>query len=108
MVLQSKGITDASMKDIAGLTNLTSLYVGNSGITDAGLKELAGLRHLALIDLYMTRVTDAGLENFAAPENLKSLTLGRLADHRRLCQVSGGTRKPATCTLHVAFPSMTR
>ena len=34
-------------------------------VTDAGLKELAGLKQLQVLDLAHTRVTDAGLKELA-------------------------------------------
>jgi hypothetical protein len=39
---------------------LQSLRLNNTRITDAGLKELAGLKQLQELDLDNTRVTDKG------------------------------------------------
>jgi internalin A len=44
-------------------------------ITDAGLKELAGLNNLQWLDLTGTRITDAGLKELAGLKNLQWLTL---------------------------------
>ena len=44
-------------------------------MTDAGLKELAGLKSLQSLRLGRTQVTDAGLKELARLKNLQSLTL---------------------------------
>jgi internalin A len=46
-------------------------------ITDAGLKELAGLKNLQWLDLSSTKITDAGLKELAALKNLQTLDLWR-------------------------------
>jgi hypothetical protein len=38
------------------------LHLGSTQITDAGLKELAGLKSLHSLELFNTPVTDAGLK----------------------------------------------
>jgi internalin A len=41
-------------------------------ITDAGLKELAGLKNLQWLDLCLdTKITDAGLKELAGLKNLR-------------------------------------
>jgi len=69
-------VTDAGLKELATLTNLTTLYLGGTDVTDAGLKELAALKNLTTLDLFNTKVTDAGLKELAALKNLTSLYLG--------------------------------
>ena len=44
-------------------------------MTDAGLKELAALKNLTTLDLSETRVTGAGLKELAALKNLTTLNL---------------------------------
>ena len=38
--LRDTKVTDAGLKELAGLKNLTTLVLPNTGVTDAGLKEL--------------------------------------------------------------------
>ena len=53
-------ITDAGLKEVTKLQNLTELYLGGTKITDAGLKEVAKLRNLTNLSLTDTKITDAG------------------------------------------------
>jgi internalin A len=39
-------------------------------VTDAGLKELVSLKNLTQLDLWSTKVTDAGLKELAPVKNL--------------------------------------
>jgi hypothetical protein len=58
-------ITDAGLKELAGLKNLQTLHLNGTEITDAGLKELAGLKSLQVLSFLETggtNVTDAGVE----------------------------------------------
>lgn len=50
-------MTDAGLKELAPLTNLTTLRLHNTKVTDAGLKELAALTNLTELDLEGSRVT---------------------------------------------------
>ena len=54
-------MTDAGLKELAGLKSLQALNLGDTQVTDAGLKELAGLKSLQLLDLDDTKVTEAGV-----------------------------------------------
>ena len=45
-------------------------------MTDAGLKELAGLKSLQMLNLDSTKVTDAGLKELAGLKSLQTLNLG--------------------------------
>ena len=54
-------VTDAGLKELAGLKSLRALYLAGTQVTDAGLKGLAGRKALQTIDLRGTKVTDAGL-----------------------------------------------
>jgi len=62
---QGTKITDADLKELAGMKRLQVLNLSDSKITDAGLKELAGMKHLEALNLLYTKVTDAGLEELA-------------------------------------------
>ena len=46
-----EGVTDAGLKELVHLPNLTSLGLKFTGITDAGLKELAPLISLKELNL---------------------------------------------------------
>ena len=58
----SKKVTDADLKELAALKNLTTLDLIGTEVTDAGLKELATLKNLTTLNLGFTKVTDAGLK----------------------------------------------
>ena len=61
--MHSTGVTDAGLKELATLKNLTTLDLSNTGVTDAGLKELAPLKNLTTLNLGgFTRVTDEGIK----------------------------------------------
>jgi internalin A len=70
-------VTDAGLKELAGLKQLQSLDIGRcKGVTDAGLKELAGLKQLQTLDLGLTPVRGAGLKELAGLKQLQTLDLG--------------------------------
>ena len=73
--LFGRKVTDAGLKELAGLKNLTTLGLGDTEVTDAGLTELAALTNLTQLSLYGTGVTDAGLKQLAPLKNLTSLDL---------------------------------
>lgn len=54
-------VTDAGLRELAGLRNLTWLDLRDTWVTDVGLKELAGLKRLATLLLQGTQVTEAGV-----------------------------------------------
>jgi hypothetical protein len=56
----SRGVTDAGLKHLAGLTNLESLDLHGLPVTDDGLKHLEGLQNLRSLDMTNTRVTPEG------------------------------------------------
>jgi len=61
LVLEGWNLTDAGLKELAGLNGLEELYLSGPQITDAGLKELAGLKSLKTLQLRGTKVTAAGV-----------------------------------------------
>jgi Leucine-rich repeat (LRR) protein len=73
--LSMTGVTDAGLKELTGLKNLTTLELNSARVTDAGLKELAAFKKLTTLDLSGTKVTDAGLKDLAALKNLTTLYL---------------------------------
>ncbi len=73
--LNGHQVTDAGLKELAGLTQLQSLDFRETQVTDAGLKELAGLKQLRMLNLGVTQVTDAGLKELAGLKQLRMLNL---------------------------------
>ena len=59
--LSGTDVTDAGLKDLAGLKQLQWLNLTKTQVTDAGLKHLAGLKQLRLLLLTNTKVTDKGI-----------------------------------------------
>jgi internalin A len=68
-------VTDAGLKELAGLKSLQTLHLRFTKVTDVGLKELAGLKTLQFVTLTYTQVTDAGLKELANLKNLSRLNL---------------------------------
>lgn len=68
-------VTDAGLKAVVAMKNLTELHLENTGIGDAGLDHLKGLSNLEYLNLYNTKVTDAGLQKLAGLNKLKALYL---------------------------------
>src|SRR5260370_5763137 len=75
LILTGSKVTDAGLKELAGLKSLQSLAIGGTHVTDAGLKELAGLESLQTLDLGDTPVTDAGLKELAGFKSLQPPSL---------------------------------
>src|SRR5262245_16413001 len=69
-------VTDAGLKELAGLTGLQTLNLDGDRISDAGLKGLSELTGLQTLELNTTRVTNQGLKELARLKNLKTLDLG--------------------------------
>jgi Leucine-rich repeat (LRR) protein len=98
LVLEKKPITDAGLKELAGIQSLETLYLGNTAVTDEGLKVLATLPALRTLRLNGTQVSDAGLAEVAKVPKLVMLNLDNtkvtpsglkaLLDHPALEQIS--------------------
>ena len=54
--------TDAGVKEVAALKNLTSLSLCHTKVTDAGVMQLAALKNLTTLDLSETKVTVEGVK----------------------------------------------
>jgi hypothetical protein len=54
-------VTDAGLKHVAPLQNLSTLILVDTRITDAGLAELGALKNLSVLILDSTDVTGAGI-----------------------------------------------
>ena len=66
-------VTDAELKALAALKNLTTLNLATARVTDAGLKELAALKNLTILDLTVIKVSDTGLMELSAVQGLAHL-----------------------------------
>jgi hypothetical protein len=82
LYLEDTAVTDVGLKDLAGLGELERLRLTRTPVGDAGVKELAGLKRLRTLGLRGTGVTDAGLKELAGLESLQEvdLTYSRVAD----------------------------
>jgi hypothetical protein len=74
--LTVKAVDDSTLRHVATLDNLQSLWLGNSRITDDGLVHLRRMTQLEQLWLGNTRVTDAGLVQLKALGRLHELSLG--------------------------------
>ena len=54
-------MTDAGLKELAGLKSLQELNISATEVTDTGLKELAGLKNLQTLTMWGTKATAAGV-----------------------------------------------
>jgi hypothetical protein len=69
-------ITDALLEEIAEFDDVTELRLGGShGVTDAGLRSIARMTQLTHLDLGGTGVTDAGVAHLARCHRLKDVNL---------------------------------
>jgi internalin A len=73
--LWSVAVTDFNVRQIAALTQLEMLDLGETNLTDRGASELAGLKNLQTLDLHGTRVTSKGLAALAGLTKLRHLKL---------------------------------
>lgn len=77
--LDNTSISDASLKQIGELTQLTRLQLSNTAVSDAGLPALQALTKLHSLNLVGTKVTAAGLHSLAALKQLRYLYLYQTA-----------------------------
>ncbi len=70
-------ITDAGLREVANkLPSLTKLYISDvHTFTDAGLKEVAKLQNLTYLALSLTEITNAGLKELAKMKQLTYLNV---------------------------------
>jgi len=87
-------VTDETLKPLASLTHLRYLNLPScSGISDAGMRHLRGLKQLTLLGLYRTSVTDRGLRSLKGLTQLRWLDLSRSkVTGRGLVHLKGLTR----------------
>lgn len=75
LFLSDTQVTDAGLTTLAAIENLSVLNLNNTKVTDEGLKELAAIINLTVINLSGTKVTDAGMAELAKCEQLSTLAL---------------------------------
>jgi hypothetical protein len=89
-------VTDANLKELAGLKQLQNLGLGNTKVTRAGLKELAALGRLQTLNLSSTQLADEDLRELAAhqatphPHPRRYENNGCGIEGARGCQASSG------------------
>ncbi|HEV3440758.1 MAG TPA: hypothetical protein VG122_25620, partial [Gemmata sp.] len=74
-VNRGRTATDADLKELVPLKNLTRLHLFQVEVTDVGLKELRQLKNLTELELSVNKVTDEGLKELGQLKNLNSLVL---------------------------------
>ena len=77
LYLPGTAITDAGLKEISGLKQLEELDLGGDTISDAGLASLSGLLKLRRLNLESASITDAGMNALRGLKNLEALSLYR-------------------------------
>jgi hypothetical protein len=94
LYFRGTALTDAGLKEIKDLKNLTALDLCQTQVTDAGLKELKDLKNLTALDLCDTKVTDEGLKELKDFKNLATLQLynTRVTDLKELKELKNLTR----------------
>ncbi|HLF93994.1 MAG TPA: hypothetical protein VJB14_11065 [Planctomycetota bacterium] len=76
-LVEIDGFTDEALVPIGKLSGLKELNLGDAGVTNAGLKHLSGLKELTRLDLGWTKdVGDAGMPLLAKLKKLEFLGLG--------------------------------
>ena len=73
--LGGTAVTDAGLKQLAGLKNLRRLHLEKTGVGDDGLAAIKDLAELRYLNLYGTKVTDKGLGAIANLKKLENLYL---------------------------------
>jgi protocatechuate 3,4-dioxygenase beta subunit len=88
--LQGNTFSDDGLKQLAGLKQLRSLWIGmnRARLTDAGVRHLAGLTTLEQLDLQRAEVTDAGVAALKDLKQLRTLYLSGPASGSRLTDAS--------------------
>jgi Leucine-rich repeat (LRR) protein len=73
---ENDGATDEALVHVGKLTGLNELVLWDAPMTDAGVKHLANLKDLTRLDLaFATKLTDAALEEIVKLPNLEFLNV---------------------------------
>jgi internalin A len=103
--LSSTKVTDAELKELAALKNLTTLDLSDTTVTGAGKKELAALQNLRILSLCDIEIlADEELKQLANIKNLTYLDLNfsKISD-TRLMELSA---IPGLAHLHVTLTNL--
>jgi hypothetical protein len=73
--LKGGSVSDADLKGLAAMVNLSRLRLEQNPVTGRGLASVRPLKRLTYLNLVGTKVSDAGLASLAAIPTLKSLYL---------------------------------
>ncbi len=73
--LSGMTLSDQELTELAGMTSVTSLLLGDTDISDDDLRRVAGMRQLETLGLRGTAITDAGVAHLAALTGLRELFL---------------------------------
>jgi hypothetical protein len=76
LYLDTCGVVDDDLKEVAQLNKLQWLTLYRSEISDKGLEHLAGLKEIRRIGLHNSKVTDEGMEVIAQFRGLEGLGIG--------------------------------
>ena len=87
--LYDTSVSDAGVRKLAGLKQLSHLDLRNTKVTDAGMKDVATHRGLIFLNISGTRVTDAGLKEVGKLTELRSLSLGTEVTDAGLKELAG-------------------
>jgi len=88
--LRDTQVTDAGLRELGSLKNLTYIDLTRAKVTDKGLKDLVGFKNLTSLHLFGTMVTEAGLKELAGLKNLTTLQLSHVTDsHLRVLREIG-------------------
>ncbi len=93
-------VTDAGLKELGALTNLTLLEFPCSNLTDEGLKALTPLTKLTALDLSNANITGSGLKHLAGIKNLTSLRLQNAKVNNAALKELASFKKLATLSLN--------
>lgn len=74
--LEGKGITDETLSEIKGCSNLRVLELPDGNVTDRGLARLADKKTLRKLNLWGNPVSGTGLSHLSSLNNLRDLELG--------------------------------
>jgi Leucine-rich repeat (LRR) protein len=84
--MANEDVTDQTLENLKGLTNLRELDLNNTQITDEGLKILNELPELKILRLKNTKITDEGFRQFLLQkESLEQLNLDKTSVTRKTC-----------------------
>jgi hypothetical protein len=86
LVLRFTPVTDAALKELAGLSGLQTLDLSRTEMTYAGLKELRELKSLQELGLGQTEVTNTGLNAIGELKSLRGLNLFNNSGNLTACR----------------------